>query len=293
MRQPIRKLIPVCRWCCTLAFLALAPLVGAAPASQDSPLPAGLATQVLPAHGHHSRVALGGSIGKLVWAGVIDREKFAALYAPRGGVTEELADLLAKRPLGPIVLTRQNAGLYVNVLWAIGLANRMAANQASPLNGDARNRYASTGGWNLGRQASGGIYFNSLPIVELSASQEALVVKVARNSFRPCCNNSTFFQDCNHGSALLGMLALGASQGRSEEELYREALAFNAFWFPDNYLHVALYFKAVRGVEWRDVDARTAMSAAFSSAHGWRANVVKVLDARGILPQQDGADCSA
>lgn len=178
----MRKLIAVFRWCCTLAFLALAPLVVAAPASQDSPLPAGLATQVLPAYGHHSRVALGGSIGKLAWAGVIDREKFA--------------------------------GLYVNVLWA-------------------------------------------------------------------------------HGSALLGMLALGASQGRSEEELYREALAFNAFWFPDNYLHIALYFKAVRGVEWRDVDARTAMSAAFSSAHGWRANVVRALDARGILPQQDGADCSA
>ena len=94
----------------------------------------------------------------------------------------------------------------------------MAANQASPLNGDMRHRYASTGGW---------------------------------------------------------------------------ALAFNAFWFPDNYLHTALYVKAVKGVEWRDVDARTVMSAALSSASGWRANVVRELGARGILPRQEGPDCSA
>lgn len=267
--------------------------MGAAPATHGGRLLEEAATQVLPADGHHSKVALGESIVKLVRAGVIDREKFSALYAPRGGVTRELADLLGKHSPGLIRLTRQNAALYVNLLWPIGLANRMAANQASPLNGDLRHRYASTGGWTLGRQASGGNYFNSLSIVELSALQESLVVMVARNSFRPCCDNSTFFQDCNHGSALLGLLALGASQGLGEQDLYREALAFNAFWFPDNYLHTALYFKAVKGVEWRDVDARTVLSAAFSSANGWRANVVRELGARGILPRQDGLDCSA
>ena len=285
--------IPLRHSCCTLVFLALAPLVGAAPASQGGPLRGEATVQVLPANGHHSKVALDESIVKLVRAGVIDRDKFASLYAPRGGVTEELADLLNKQSPKPILLTRRNAGLYVNMLWPIGLANRMATNQASPLNGASRNRYASTGGWTLGRQASGGDYFNSLSIVNLSASQEALVVAIARNSFRPCCNNSAFFQDCNHGSALLGLLALGASQGLSEEDLYREALAFNAAWFPDNYLHTALYFKAVKGIEWRDVDARTAMSAAFSSANGWRANVVRELEVRGFLPRQAGPDCGA
>ena len=276
-----------------LAFLAFAPLAGAAPASQGGPLLAAAATQVLPANGHHSKVALGESIVKLVREGVIERRKFYAVYAQRGGVTEELADLLNKQSPKPILLTRGNAGLYVNVLWPIGLTNRMAANQASPLNGASRHRYASTGGWTLGRNASGGDYFNSLSIVNLNASQEALVVAIARNSFRPCCNNSAFFQDCNHGSALLGLLALGASQGLSEEDLYREALAFNVAWFPDNYLHTALYFKAVKGIEWRDVDARTAMGAAFSSANGWRANVVGELEVRGFLPRQAGPDCSA
>lgn len=292
-RRPGRMKIPLRHWCCALAFLALAPLAAAAPASPAGRLLDEAAAQVLPAAGHRSEVALGESVVKLVRAGVIDRDKFVARYAARGGVAEDLADLLNQRARGPILLTGRNAGLYVNALWPLGLANRMAANLASPLNGDSRDRYASTGGWTLGRQASGGAYFNSLSIVELSASQEALAVKIARNSFRPCCNNSTFFQDCNHGSALLGLLTLGASQGLSEEDLYREALAFSAYWFPQNFLRTALYFKAVKGVEWRDVDARTVMSAEFSSANGWRANVARELDARGLLPRQDGPDCSA
>ncbi|MBI2319782.1 MAG: hypothetical protein HYU75_22980 [Betaproteobacteria bacterium] len=151
--------------------------------------------------------------------------------------------------------------------------------------------YASTGGWNLGKEANGGAYFNRFSIVPLTAHQEALVVKVARHSFRPCCGNSTFFQDCNHGSALLGLLALGAAQGLSETELYREALAFNAFWFPNNYVHTALYFKAVRKIQWHDVDARRVMGADFSSASGWKKNVAGEWVRLGLLPAQGGADC--
>ena len=275
---------------CALALLALAP---AAPGASGGRLLAEAAAQVLPADGYRSKVALGESVVRLVRAGVIDRGKFAALYAQRGGVTGDLEDLLARPSPGPIRLTRQNAGVYVNVLWPIGLANRMAANQASPLNSDQRHRFASTGGWTLGKHASGGDHFNTLSIVALSAAQEALVVRVAHNSFRPCCNNSTFFQDCNHGSALLGLLALGASQGLGEADLYREALAFNAFWFPDNYVQTATFFKAVNGLEWLDVAARTVMSAAFSSASGWRTNVLRELNSRGIVPRQDGPDCSA
>lgn len=277
---------------CMLVVLALAPFAAAASSANGARSSDPVVSQVLPADGHHSQVALGESVLKLVMAGVVDRQKMTAHYARRGGIAGDLVELLGKPSPRPIVLTSRNAGLYVNLLWPIGLANRMAANQGSPLNGDQRDRFASTGGWTLGKRAIGADYFNSLSIVALSASQEALVVKVARSSFRPCCDNSTFFQDCNHGSALLGLLALGASQGLNEEDLYREALAFNAFWFPENYLHTAHYFKAVKGVEWRDVDARTVMSAAFSSANGWRANVVRELGARGFLPQQDDTDCS-
>ena len=276
----------------TLALLALAPLAASAPGTAGGPLREEAAAQVLPADGYRSKVALGESVVRLVRAGVIDRGKFAALYAQRGGVTGDLEDLLARPSPGPIRLTRQNAGVYVNVLWPIGLANRMAANQASPLNSDQRHRFASTGGWTLGKHASGGNHFNTLSIVALSAAQEALVVRVAHNSFRPCCNNSTFFQDCNHGSALLGLLALGASQGLGEADLYREALAFNAFWYPEHYTHIALYFKVVKGVEWRDIEPREVMSAKYSSASGMQANVARELQARGLLPGQSGSDCS-
>lgn len=276
-----------------LALVAIARPAGGAPASHHDRMLDEAAKQVLPTGGHHSKVAIGESIVKLVRAGVIDRDKFAALQARRGGVDGDLSDLLGKPSPRPIMLTTRNAGLHVNLLWPIGLANRMVANRASPINGEMRDRYAATGGWTLGRQASGGTYFNSVSVVELSASQETLVVRLAHNSFRPCCDNSTFFQDCNHGSALLGLLALGASQGLGEEDLYREALAFNAFWFPDQYVHTAIYFKAVKGLEWRDVDARNVMNATYSSASGWRANVLQELKARGLLLQQDAADCGA
>lgn len=276
-----------------LAFLALPLLAPAAPASEGARLYEDMAAQVLPVGGYQSRVALGDSIVKLTQAGVIDRKKLEALYAEGGGAPEELTIILDKTSRRPILLTAKNARLYVNLLWPLGLANRMASNSTSPLNGPSRFRYASTGGWTLGREANGGAYFNAFPIVELTAQQEALVTKIAQNSFRPCCNNSTFYQDCNHGSALLGLLALGASQGLNEEDLVREALAFNAFWFPEHYTHIALYLKVAKGIDWRNADARTVLSANFSSASGMQANVARELQTRGLLPGQKGTDCSA
>lgn len=280
------------RWS-VLVFLAVPLLAPAAPAVDVARQYQEVAAQVLPAGGYQSRVAFGDSIVKLVQAGVIDRKKLEALYAQAGETREELKIILDKTSREPIVLSAKNARLYVNLLWPLGLANQMAVNSTSPLNGPSRFRYASTGGWTLGREANGGAYFNRFPIVELTPQQETLVTRVAQNSFRPCCNNSSFFQDCNHGSALLGLLALGASQGLSEVELYREALAFNGFWFPEHYIHIALYFKVVKGVEWRDVDPRMVVGAKFSSASGMQTNVARELQTRGLLSAQSGTDCSA
>jgi len=285
------RLIAGFRWS-VLAFLAVPLLAPAAPAAEVARLYQDITAQVIPAGGYQSRVALGDSIVKLTQAGVIDRKKIEALYAEGGGAPEELKIILDKTSRQAILLTAKNARLYVNLLWPLGLANRMAANSTSPLNGPSRFNYASTGGWTLGREANGGAYFNAFPIVELTAQQEALVTRVAQNSFRPCCNNSTFHQDCNHGSALLGLLALGASQGLNEAALLREALAFNAFWYPEHYTHIALYFKVVKGVEWRDIEPREVMSAKYSSASGMQANVARELQARGLLPGQSGSDCS-
>jgi len=274
-----------------LAFLTVPVLASAAPAPERARLLEEAMANAVPPGGYHSRVVLADSIVKLVQEGVLDPRKFEAVYAQRGGIPAGLKEVLDRPSRQPILLTRETANVHVTLLWPLGLANRMAANSESPLNGPGRDRFASTAGWRLGTRANGGVYFNKFPIVELTAAQEALVTRVARGTFRPCCDNSTFFQDCNHGSALLGLLALGATQGLTEDELYREALAFNAFWFPHNYAHTALYFKAVRSTQWRDVDPREVMSANFSSASGWRANVAGELQRRGLVPEQGGADC--
>lgn len=248
--------------------------------------------KVLPVKGFKSKIVLGDSIVKLVQNGVIDREKFLAIYQSRGGLPEELKDILDKPSKKPILLTRKNAGYYVNLMWPIGLSNYMPSNEESPVNGKSLFNFASTGGWNLGKAENGGEYFNKFKIVELTPEEEALVTKIAQNSYRPCCNNSTFFQDCNHGSALLGLLQLGAAQGLSEDELWREALAFNSFWFPHNYIQTALYFKAVKNTDWNKVDPKEVLGKTYSSSGGWRSTVDAEIKRLELVPQQKGgASC--
>lgn len=251
------------------------------------------AATVFPEQGFKSNVRLGDSVVKLVENGVIDRTKFEAIYKGGGGLPAELKDVLDKPSAETILLTRTNANYYVNLLWPLGLANYMSRNEASPVNGSSLFNFASTGGWNLGKEQNGGAYFNKIKIVELTSEQEALVTRIAENSYRPCCDNSTFFQDCNHGSALLGLLQLGASQGLGEEELYREALAFNSFWFPQQYIQTAVYFKAVNNTDWGNVDPRIVMAKDFSTSSGAGAVARKVSEL-GLLPQQRvGPGCSA
>lgn len=167
----------------------------------------------------------------------------------------------------------------------------MAAHAESPLNGDSLYNFASTGGWTLGREENGGAYFAKFPIVDLTSEQETLVVRLAQSIYRPCCNNSTLFQDCNHGSALLGVLELGASQGLNEDELYREALAFNSFWFPDYYVRTALFFKVVKKTEWSDIDPRIILGFDYSAGGPWQQNVAARLEAYpDLIPlEPDGA----
>jgi hypothetical protein len=285
------------KWAATFALCFLASHAvwasSAAPSDLErKALHSAAMTTTMPPEGYQSRISFGNSIVVLVRQGVIDPRKVEALYAQSSAsVSEELRSLLAKPSYRPIRLTRDNARMNVNLLWALGLANHLDANARSPLNGPALARFASTGGWTLGNESEGARYFNRFAIVPLTTAQEALVVRVALRTFRPCCNNPTFFQDCNHGSALLGLLALGARQGLDEQALFREALAFNSFWFPHHYAQMALYFSMVKGTAWSDVEPRKAMSAVFSSAKGWRMNVAADLERHGLMPEQGGANC--
>ena len=283
-------------------FLAACSTLNASPARADSPGSASheqpAASSVLagtrglhPAEGFQSRIQLGDAVLKLVEHGVIEPRKFTAVFEQRGGLPDELKDVFTQRDDRPIRVTAKNATHYLDLLWPVGLANHMAANTESPVNGPSLFRLASTGGWTLGKRDNGGYYFNAFTIVKLSADQEALVARVARNVFRPCCDNHTLLQDCNHGSAMLGLLALGAAQGLGEAELYREALGFNTFWFPSQYVLTAMYFKHVKATDWSAVDPRVVLGREFSSLGGWRANVAEEMKRRGLVPSPGGAGC--
>jgi len=248
---------------------------------------------VLPKEGFQSRIALKNSILKLVEYGVIDRGEFFAIYRRSGPNLAEFDTVLSEPSDRPILLTAANASRYVDLLWPIGLANHMAANAKSPLYGNPV-QLASTAGWTLGREKNGIVYFDKFPIVRLTPEQEGRVVEIAKATYRPCCDNSTFFQDCNHGSALLGLLQLGASQGLNNNDLYREALAFNAFWFPDSYVQTALFFKVVRKTEWANVNPKFVLGFRYSAASSWERRVAARVGAiRGLIPPSPsgGAGC--
>ncbi len=219
-----------------------------------------------------------GNLGKkMVEAGVIDSEQLKAVYEKRGGISEEDRNLIFGDNNGNLVITPKNSGLILNLLWALGLANKNEILEKGPMQdyGDA-SRFASTGGWSLAK-GNAMNYYSSREFVKLTPEQQDLVERISKNIYRPCCDNSTYFPDCNHGMAMLGFLQLMVSQGIGENDMYRAALALNSYWFPDNYATMAKYFKQT-GVDWDKVDARKVLGEEFSSISGYGNVVAKITE---------------
>jgi len=172
---------------------------------------------------------------QMVQAGVIDADKFESLYSQRGGLSEADRKLLYGKYNGDLVITEENSAVMLNMLWAFGLANKNPILEMGPMMdpsyGGAEN-FASTGGWTLGR-GSAMDHYSMHEFVKLNGDQQALVEKVSKGIFRPCCKNSTYFPDCNHGMAMLGLLELMASQGASETAMNKKASQVNLLWFPE------------------------------------------------------------
>jgi len=137
----------------------------------------------------------------------------------------------------------------------------------SSQNGRVASGFASTGGWTMAK-GNAMDHYSRHKFFDLTLEQQALVDKVSRGIYRPCCNNSTHFPDCNHGMAMLGLLELLASQGASEQKMWKAALAVNSYWFPDTYTIIANYMKA-KGVEWQDVNPQEILGRNYSSASGY------------------------
>lgn len=230
-----------------------------------------------------------GDLGaRMISAGVIDRAQFEAIYESRGGLSDADKRLLDGLQNGNLVANRENAGLLLNLLWALGLGNKNEILEKGPMT-DTRyggaDKFASTGGWTLSKGNVMNHYSKHLFIV-LTPEQQALVEKVSKNVYRPCCNNSTYFPDCNHGMAMLGLLELLALQGAGEDEMYKVALQMNAFWFPDQYSTIAKYF-ASKGVKIQDVDPKEILGINYSSASGY----AKIESALPREQNQGGGSC--
>lgn len=249
-----------------------APLAPSKPAApQGAPADPALLAQILPSAGVELPVVWGDLGQQMVKAGVIDQQKFTALYAQRGGLSAEDSKMLTAGGNGKITITTQNSGTILNLLWALGLGNKNSiletGEMQDPKYGGAA-KFASTGGWTL---ATGNTmdHYSKHMFIRLTAGQQQMVEEVSKNIYRPCCGNSTHFPDCNHGMAMLGLLELMASQGLSKADMYKYALAVNSYWFPDNYLTIASYFKS-KGTDWSKVDPQVVLSAQYSSGQGYQ-----------------------
>lgn len=233
--------------------------------------------KVIPAEGVELPVTWGELGKKLTDAGAIDKEKFKKLYVDRQEWNAEYDKLLSGNSTEKIRVTPENAPYLLNLLWALGLAqnNPILFDKAEMMNPQYANgknpgsTFASTGGWSMAVGPAMD-HYGKHTFFNLTPQQQALVDKISRGVYRPCCGNSTHFPDCNHGMAMLGLLELMASQGASEQDMWKAALAVNSYWFPDTYATIATYMKEKKNIEWKNVNPQEVLGADYSSSQGYR-----------------------
>ena len=252
--------------------------------NQESVSLSGLDEKVLPSEGVMLPVSWGDLGKQLVINGTIDAEKFKEIYESRGQFTDEYNSLLFEKNNGKIKITNENSGYLLNLFWALGLASKNPildkGEMTNPKYGGAEN-FASTGGWTLAKGNTMD-HYSRHEFFNLTSEQQALVDKVSKGIYRPCCGNSTNFPDCNHGMAMLGLLELMASQGASEQDMWKTALTVNSYWFPDTYLTIATYMKD-KGTDWKDINPQEVLGINYSSSKGYRNIASQVTQ-----PQQQG-----
>jgi hypothetical protein len=229
-------------------------------------------SQINPREGYTIPAVLGDVSSKLLAAGAIDLAQFTDVYAKAGiPLSEKEQKIFTEKSDAGIVITQQNQYFLLNLLWALGLTNQNSVLTDGPMMDNGKEQagnFASTGGWTIGTKPPSELYAS--PILTLTAEQQARVDEAATLIYRPCCDNATFFPDCNHGMAMLGLLELMASQNATSGQMLDAAKYVNAFWFPQQSLAIATYFKAQQKIEFAKIDAQTLVSASFSSGSGFQ-----------------------
>ncbi len=196
-------------------------------------------------------------------ATLVDGGKILPLEAEK----KMLATLSAN---GTIDTSKLSQVTELNLLWAYGLANKNQVLESGPIM-DARyggpTNMASVGGWTV---TTGSVmdHYDKHVLATLTSDQQALVEKIAKGIYRPCCNNSTYFPDCNHGMAMLGLLEYLASQGATEDQMWNAAITANMSWFPDQYQTIAEYLK-IKGIDMKTVTPQMLLGADYSSGSGF------------------------
>lgn len=236
---------------------------------------------VVPSKGFTLPITWGNIGPKLIEIGVIDLEKFeTAVY-----LTEDQRKILTEGSDTPISIDHTNGQFIVDILWPLGLAQKSLVYEEGPLGREYKDRqgnFASTGGWSLAK-TDAVYYLGKHDLLGLSPQDQKRVSEIAKNVYRPCCGNPTWFPDCNHGMAALAAIELLVAAGFSDDRVYKEVLKLNSFWFPETYLVTALYFDR-QGVPWKKVNAKEVLGAKYSSGQGAYEIAKKV----GPLPAENG-----
>ncbi|MBI2103710.1 hypothetical protein HYT59_01755 [Candidatus Woesebacteria bacterium] len=249
---------------------------------------ANLPNEVLPQGGFELPISWGDIGPRLIALGVIDRGKFekAATMSDEDKAVLNGTD-------SKIKINAQNSQFVVDILWALGLAQKSIAYEEGPMGKEYKKdvvNFASTAGWTLARGEAMN-YYNKFDLIDLSEEEHKRVMEIASNVYRPCCGNHTAFPDCNHGMAALAAIELMVDAGMSDDEIYKNVLKLNSYWFGSTYLTTATYF-ARQGISWDKVDAKEVLGISYSSAQGTQSVYTKV----GALPYEQksgGGGCGA
>ncbi|SRR5581483_1551905 len=248
---------------------------------------ASLMSQINPAQGYTLPVKLDKIGPQLVETGAIDYNRFIQIYERAGQpLNEAQLAILTKGSETPVAVSAQNAYFWLNLFWALGLSNQNRILTDGPMmqyGKDQIGSFASTGGWTIGAKSVADLYSRSR-LVTLTQEQQTRLETVAANVYRPCCQNPTLFPDCNHGVAMLGLLELMAAQDATKEAMFAAAKQVNAFWFPQQTLELATYFKGDQGLDFTQVEPRQAVGIDFFSSAGFR-NVHQWLATNGLVEQ--------
>ena len=221
--------------------------------------------KVLPEKGFDLPISWGDLGPKLISLGVIDQEKFIQTV----NLNSDEEKILKEGTDKNININADNGQFVVDFFWAIGLAQKSNAYTDGPMGKEYKKdvaNFSSTGGWTLAK-GKATTYLGKSDFFNLSPEQQNKVEEIAKNIYRPCCNNSTWFPDCNHGMAALAAIEMMVAKNIPDDEIYKNVLKLNSFWFPGSYMVTAEYF-ANKGISWDKVDAKKILSAEFSSSTG-------------------------